>query len=104
MIRVSVMYPATAGARFDHAYYHDKHAALIRSKLADAGLRGLQMDRGVASGSGGAPAFVAVAHMLFDSVPAFQQAMGANGAALMGDVPNYTDIKPVMLISEVEVQ
>ncbi len=25
MIKVSVMYPNTPGARFDHAYYRDKH-------------------------------------------------------------------------------
>ncbi len=28
MIKVSVMYPNTPGARFDHAYYRDKHMPL----------------------------------------------------------------------------
>jgi hypothetical protein len=29
MIKVSVMYPNTPGARFAHAYYRDKHMPLI---------------------------------------------------------------------------
>jgi uncharacterized protein (TIGR02118 family) len=30
MVKVSVMYPNTAGARVDHTYYRDKHMPLAR--------------------------------------------------------------------------
>ena len=33
MIKVSVMYPNTAGARFDHTYYRDKHMPLVLSLI-----------------------------------------------------------------------
>ena len=36
MIKVSVMYPNTAGARFDHAYYRDKHMPLVKRLMGDA--------------------------------------------------------------------
>ena len=31
MIKVSVMYPNKPGARFDHAYYRDKHMPLLKA-------------------------------------------------------------------------
>ena len=36
MIKLSVMYPNTPSARFDHAYYRDKHMPLIKARLGDA--------------------------------------------------------------------
>ena len=35
MIKVSVMYPNTPGARFDHEYYRDKHMPLVKARLGD---------------------------------------------------------------------
>ncbi len=36
MIKVSVMYPNKEGARFDHAYYRDKHMPMVKAKMGDA--------------------------------------------------------------------
>ena len=36
MIKVSVMYPNTPGARFNHEYYGDKHMPLVKARLGDA--------------------------------------------------------------------
>jgi uncharacterized protein (TIGR02118 family) len=44
-----------------------------------------------------------MAHLLFDSVEAFQSAFGPNADSIMADVPNYTDIEPILQISEVKV-
>ena len=35
MIKVSVMYPNTPGARFDHEYYRDKHMPLVKNRMGD---------------------------------------------------------------------
>jgi uncharacterized protein (TIGR02118 family) len=40
-------------------------------------------------------------HLLFDSLEAFQGAFGPHAEAIMGDIPNYTDLEPVIQISEV---
>ena len=36
MIKVSVMYPNTPGARFDHAYYQDKHMPMLAASMGEA--------------------------------------------------------------------
>ena len=35
MFKVSVLYPNTPGARFDHSYYRDKHMLLLKSRMGD---------------------------------------------------------------------
>ena len=35
MIKVSVMYPNRAGARFDHEYYRDQHMPMVKRLLAE---------------------------------------------------------------------
>lgn len=102
MIKVSVIYPRTEGARFDMDYYLNRHMPMVREKLG-AALKGSSVDRGIAGGAPGAPApFVAMAHLTFDSVEAFQGAFAQSGAALMADVPNYTDIRPLTQVSQTD--
>lgn len=36
MIKVNVMYPYAEGARFDHAYYRDRHMPMVKARLGDA--------------------------------------------------------------------
>ena len=36
MIKVTVMYPYTEGARFDHAYYRDRHMPMVKARLGSA--------------------------------------------------------------------
>jgi len=100
MIKVSVMYPNTPGARFDHNYYRDKHIALLR-ELVGSNCKSIAVDKGL-SGAGRAPApYAAMCHLEFDSIEAFQTSFGPHAKALMADTPNYTDIAPVMQISDV---
>lgn len=102
MIRVTVSYAGAAGKRFDHAYYQDQHRALIQRLLGEHGLQRVEMDQCLADGAGGPPPVVAVAHLLFDTLAGFQAGMAAQGAALMQDIANYTDIAPTILLSEMK--
>jgi uncharacterized protein (TIGR02118 family) len=103
MIKVSVMYPNKSGARFDHAYYRDKHMPLVQSRLGDA-CKYYTVDKGLAGGAPGAEAtYVAMCHIFSDSVEAFQAGMGRHGQEILGDIPNYTDLHPVIQVSEVVV-
>ena len=104
MIKVSVMYPNQPGARFDHAYYRDTHMPLAQRLLGDACLY-YAIDKGLAGGaSGSAPTYVAMCHFFCASVEAFQAAFGPHAREIQGDIPNYTDLQPVMQISEVVVE
>jgi uncharacterized protein (TIGR02118 family) len=93
MIRLSVLYPVTEGASFDHDYYRDKHVPLA---VRTWGLGGAEIDKGVDG------PYVAAVHFTFDSLDALQQAMAAEGTAdVLSDVANYTSIAPVLQTSEI---
>lgn len=103
MIKVSVMYPNKPDSRFDHAYYRDKHMPLVKSRMGDA-CRFYTVDKGLAGGSPGeAPKFVGMCHIYCDSVEAFQSSFGPHAKEIMADIPNYTDLTPIVQISEVVV-
>jgi uncharacterized protein (TIGR02118 family) len=103
MIKVSVMYPNTPGARFDHVYYRDKHMPLLKSRMGDS-CKYYTIDKGLAGGTpGSAPTYVGMCHVFCDSVESFQTGFGPHMKEILGDVANYTDIAPVMQISEVVV-
>ena len=101
MVRVSVMYPSSGGEAFDAAYYFDKHYALCQSKLTPEGMVSCQFDKGLADGAGGNAPYVAIAHLVFMSVDEFKAAMGKHGREIMGDIKNYTTIKPITQINEI---
>ena len=104
MIKVSVMYPNNPGARFDHDYYREKHMPLVKARMGDA-CKYYTIDKGLAGGVPGAPAtYVGMCHIFADSVDSFQKAFGPHAKEIMGDIKNYTDVAPVMQISEVVVE
>lgn len=101
MIKVSVMYPNTPDARFDHTYYAETHMPLVQDLL-----RGYcthyTVDKGLSGGAPGAAApYVAMCHLFFDSIESFQTGFGAQAKTIMADIPNYTDLAPVLQISDV---
>ena len=66
MIKVNVMYPYTEGARFDHAYYRDRHMPMVKARLGSA-CAYYTVERGVAGRAPGAPpAFVAMCAFICD--------------------------------------
>ena len=103
MIKVSVFYPNKEGARFDMDDYLHKHIPMVRQKMA-AAMKGMGVEQGIAGGMPGAPLpYRVIAHMTFDSMEAYQAAFGPHAQTIMADVPNYTDLQPVVQISEVKV-
>lgn len=101
MIRISILYPTSGGSRFDHDYYRLRHLPLIKERLGDA-CRHYAIDSGLAGDlAGGAPIYVASCHIFCDSLEAFRSAIEPHAAELTEDVANYTDIAPLMQISEV---
>ena len=103
MIKVSVMYPNTPGSRFDHAYYRDKHMPLLKARMG-AACKSYTVDKGLAGGApGSAPTSVGMCHIFCDSVDSFQAGFGPHAKEIMADIANYTDLTPVIQISEVVV-
>ena len=103
MIRVSVLYPNAAGARLDMAYYVNRHMPMVRETLG-AALKGVNVEEGLSGAEPGSPpTYLAMCHLLFDSVEAFQAAFVQHGPAILSDIPNYTNTQPTMQISQVKI-
>jgi uncharacterized protein (TIGR02118 family) len=103
MIKVSVFYPNTTGSTFDMPYYLNKHLPMVRQKLG-AAVKGTSVEHGLGGAQAGSPpVYLVMGHLLFDSVEAFQQAWGPHAEAIVGDVPNYTNIQPTIQVSEVKL-
>ena len=93
MIRMSVLYPTAEGQVFDHDYYRDRHVPLA---LRTWGLERAEIDKGVDG------PYVAAVHFQFDSLETMTAALSGEGSAqVTADVANYTDITPVVQVSEI---
>jgi uncharacterized protein (TIGR02118 family) len=93
MIRLSVLYPTREDAVFDHDYYRDHHVPLA---LQTWGLESAEIDKGIDG------PYVAAVHFRFESAEAMTASMsGAGSGQVSADVANYTNITPVLQVSEV---
>lgn len=101
MVKVTVLYPNTPGSRFDTGYYLEKHCPMVLQRLG-AACKGYGVEEGVAAVSPpGRVPYRLIAWFLFDSMDAFQEAFTPHAAAIMADIPVYTDLQPVIQASEV---
>ena len=102
MIKVSVLYPYNAGATFDMDYYVNRHMPMVQQTLG-AACKGVAVEQGLSGPMPGSnPTYVAMGHLLVDSIAAFQAGFAEHGAKFMADIPNYTTIEPIIQISEVK--
>lgn len=104
MIKLSVMYPHTPGAHFDHDYYRDSHLPMLKQRMGDA-LLYYTIDKGLSGVEpGSAPAYVAMCHLYCESVQALMAGMGPHAGEFGADVVNFTDIRSVQQVSEVVLE
>jgi uncharacterized protein (TIGR02118 family) len=102
MFRVSVMYPATSGSRFDWDYYLGPHLELSRRLLSSRGLVRTEIDRGVSGLPPGCPPpYHAVGHLFFETMAELESALQATAEEFIADEQSYTDVPSVVQISEV---
>jgi len=103
MIKVSVLYPVGDNTKFDMDYYCKSHMPMVQQKLG-AACKSVAVEQGLGGGAPGSPpTYAAMGHLYFDSVAEFQAAFAPHMSAIMADVPNYTNIQPVLQISEVKM-
>ena len=101
MIVVSVMYPTNPGARFDMDYYLKTHVPMVGARCGSYGLSDAKVLRGAGAPGGAAPTYSVIALLTFGSAEDFQRAMDHHGREIMGDIPKFTDIQPVIQINDV---
>jgi uncharacterized protein (TIGR02118 family) len=103
MIKVSVLYPAGETTKFDMDYYCKSHMPMVQRTLG-AACKSMAVEQGLGGGTPDAPpTFAAMGHLYFDSVAEFQTAFAPHAEAIMADIPNYTNVQPVIQISDVKM-
>jgi uncharacterized protein (TIGR02118 family) len=98
---LSVLYPDAPGGRFDMRAYLDAHIPLVRRRWDPVGLLDVRVLRGVGTPDGSPAPYRVAAHLTFASADALDCALGEHGEEVFAHIPAYTDIRPVMQISEV---
>jgi uncharacterized protein (TIGR02118 family) len=93
---VTILYPNTEGGTFDFDYYLAKHIPWSEE------LNGSKFDitKGIADVMGGEPTYVCIAKLHVESVDKFVEVMTTHGQALIADMPNYTNIQPIIQFDE----
>jgi uncharacterized protein (TIGR02118 family) len=101
LIKVSIMYPYAEGKTFNMEYYETKHMPMV-AKFIGSNLVKYTIEKGLASGIPNQPLpFMAIGTFYVKSLSDYQAAVGPNRDAIRADFPNYTNISPVILVSEV---
>ena len=101
MIKVTILYPNGEGKTFDMDYYSTKHMPLAASLFGES-LKAMQIDKGIAGQTPEEPVpYLAIGYFYFENMAAIQSVMVPNSTKLRADIANYTNIQPVILVSEV---
>ncbi|MEX2524591.1 MAG: EthD family reductase [Gammaproteobacteria bacterium] len=99
MIRVHVMYPRQDGVTFDYDYYLNKHIPMVQDLVGGA-LKEVRIFKGGPGPDGSPESFVTTASLFFDSTEAFGEAFGPHAEQILGDIPNFTNVQPIVQIDE----
>ncbi|GAB3959629.1 EthD family reductase [Spirosoma harenae] len=101
LIKVSIMYPYAEGKTFNMEYYETKHMPMVAGYLG-SNLVKYTIEKGLASGIPNQPLpFMAIGIFYVKNLNEYQAAIAPNRDAIRADFANYTNITPVILVSEV---
>ncbi len=95
MISVHILYPKTDDSTFDMDYYVDSHMPMLAEKLGDACL-----SWGASTVTNGPFEAVGWAHIENEDI--WNATMAEHGAAVIGDVPNYTNVQPTLVVGNID--
>jgi len=101
LIKVSVMYPYAEGKTFNMEYYETKHMPMVAAFLG-SNLVKYTIEKGLANGIPNQPLpYMAIGIFYVKSLADYQAAIGPHITTIRADFANYTNISPVILVSEV---
>jgi len=102
MFKVAILYPNGDDKTFDMDYYEKKHMPMVAGFL-DKNLKFYEIDKGIAGRTPNDKVpFVAIGYFYISDVAEYNKAIGQNRDAVVSDFKNYTNIQPVVQISEIK--
>ncbi len=101
MIKVTVLYPNEPGKKFDFDYFVNTHVPMVHRLLGPIGMVKAEFEKGVSGPDPNAPPdFIAVGNLYFNTTDEVHEGFKTHGGEIMGDIKNFSDIKPQFQISE----
>ena len=91
-----------SGIRFDHAYYKSTHLPLAGSIMGPHGVTNVEVATFAPGPDGAAPPYQVMFSVYFASASELHAALAdPRVSEIMGDVPNYYDGRPDLMLGEV---
>ncbi|MEM9672917.1 MAG: EthD family reductase [Cyclobacteriaceae bacterium] len=104
MFRVAILYPNGEDKTFDMDYYEDKHMPMVAGLLGE-NLKFYEIDKGIAGRTPNEEApFAAIGYFYVTDIDEYNKAIGENINTIVSDFENYTNIQPVVQISEINAR
>ena len=100
LFKVAILYP-NEGKTFDLDYYVSKHMPMVAGFLGK-NLKFYEIDQGIARTPNEKVPYLAVGCFYVKDVTEYNKAIGRNRDAVISDFKNYTNIQPIIQISEVK--
>lgn len=102
MFKVAILYPNGEEKTFDMDYYEKTHMPMLAGILGK-NLKFYEIDKGI---SGRTPTdkvpFVTIGYFYCYDIVAYNKAIAQNRDAIIADIKKYTNIQPVIQISEIK--
>jgi uncharacterized protein (TIGR02118 family) len=97
LITLTALYPKTDDSTFDMDYYVNTHLPLVSERI------GAVVSTSASAGTdfGGPTPYMCVGVINIESMDALATAFGAHGDEIMGDIPNFTNVAPVIYVGDV---
>ena len=102
LFKVTILYPDGEGKTFDMDYYEKKHMPMVAGFLGK-NLKFYEIDKGIAGRTANDKVpFVTIGYFYILDIAEYNKAIAQNRDAVISDFKNYTNIQPVIQISEVK--
>lgn len=102
MYKISILYPNGAGKTFDMDYYEKNHMPMVAGMLGK-NLKFYEIDKGIA---GRTPTdeipFLAMGHFYCYNIAEYNNAIAQNRDKIINDFKNYTNIQPIVQVSQIK--
>ena len=102
LFKIAIMYTDGDGKTFDMDYYAHKHMPMVAAFLGN-NLKFYEVDKGISGRTPNDKApYVAICYFYVSDVAEYSKAIAQNRDVIMNDIKNYTNIQPVVQISEIK--
>ena len=102
MFKVAILYPNGDDKTFDMDYYENKHMPMVAGFLGK-NLKFYEIDKGISGRTPtDKPSYMVIGYFYCYDAAEYGKAIAQNRDAVVNDFKNYTNIQPVVQISQIK--